>query len=583
MRSSWGRNDRAAAAARRRREFYAAAPQRPYLPAEQIPGSPFVHLDGARRAPSVGRADRRPDRVPPWRSAPRSTRDSGVPVGVLGDAGAHDAALALPRPARLAARDDRPARRRPTRSRRAATRPRARPPARAASATATGCRSPRRRARGWSRPAAPAGPSSRRASRTRAASSRSSGRSRSPGSTRRCCSTRTTRSRPRSRSVEGIDAAAIVAALDSPEVTEAYEADKAQARSAAGGATEFQGKAAVSDGLVRFTAPSVVFEADGRRPRGRRLPAARGLRRAASPTSTRRSSGASARRTDPRELLAHFPEGLCTQEVAVLLAGNLVDVDRAAAEDALLALLAEGARRAPRSATTRSGAPPERARRPRGAGGADRSVDRRVLGHPREQRVAAALARAARSTTAACCRPARARRARAGRRSSPRRRSSSSSWPGPQPECPAKTRARRTPAASSSRSQSALGKPTVPNTVSAASDGSRKSASTTADSGATGPPRCSVEPGSASASSAGETSASGTSSGRLRISPSAPSSSCAATSTTVRDEVAGRQHRRRDQQLAAQRFHRAQRYPGRARRGVHRPAGRAAPLGSAAR
>jgi hypothetical protein len=33
---------------------------------------------------------------------------------------------------------------------------------------------------------------------------------------------------------------------------------------------------------------------------------------------------------------------LCTQEVAVLLAGNLVDVDRAAAEDALLALLAEG-------------------------------------------------------------------------------------------------------------------------------------------------------------------------------------------------------------------------------------------------
>ena len=60
--------------------------------------------------------------------------------------------------------------------------------------------------------------------------------------------------------VEGIDAAAVVAALDTPETIEAYERDKASTRSAAGGATEFQGKAAVSDGLVRFTAPSVVFE-----------------------------------------------------------------------------------------------------------------------------------------------------------------------------------------------------------------------------------------------------------------------------------------------------------------------------------
>src|SRR5665213_1353003 len=35
--------------------------------------------------------------------------------------------------------------------------------------------------------------------------------------------------------VDGVDAGALVAALDSPEVTEAYEADKAQARTAAGG------------------------------------------------------------------------------------------------------------------------------------------------------------------------------------------------------------------------------------------------------------------------------------------------------------------------------------------------------------
>src|SRR5947209_1377647 len=41
-----------------------------------------------------------------------------------------------------------------------------------------------------------------------------------------------------------LDAAAIIAALGSPEVTAAYEADRAEARTAAGSPTEFQGKAA---------------------------------------------------------------------------------------------------------------------------------------------------------------------------------------------------------------------------------------------------------------------------------------------------------------------------------------------------
>src|ERR1700689_4492780 len=40
----------------------------------------------------------------------------------------------------------------------------------------------------------------------------------------------------------GVDAAALVAALDSPEVTEAYEGDKADTRTAAGAAAELQGK-----------------------------------------------------------------------------------------------------------------------------------------------------------------------------------------------------------------------------------------------------------------------------------------------------------------------------------------------------
>ncbi len=65
--------------------------------------------------------------------------------------------------------------------------------------------------------------------------------------------------------VEGIDADAVRAAMDSDEVTAAYEADKAASRTAAGSPTEMQGKAGNSDGAVRYTAPSVVFQFGGLR------------------------------------------------------------------------------------------------------------------------------------------------------------------------------------------------------------------------------------------------------------------------------------------------------------------------------
>ncbi len=141
--------------------------------------------------------------------------------------------------------------------------------------------------------------------------------------------------------VDGIDAAAIVAALDDAAVLEAYAADTLEARGAAGGATEFQGKAAISDGRVRYTAPSVVFEtADGRRLE------AGGFQPLEAYDVLIANLDVTLARHDPPpgplELLEHFPEGLCTQEVAALLAGNLVDVDRAGAEDALIALLADG-------------------------------------------------------------------------------------------------------------------------------------------------------------------------------------------------------------------------------------------------
>jgi 2-hydroxychromene-2-carboxylate isomerase len=143
--------------------------------------------------------------------------------------------------------------------------------------------------------------------------------------------------------VEGIDAAAVAAALDSPAVTEAYESDKARARSAGGGPTDFQGKAAVSDGLVRYTAPSVVFEtADGRSLEGggfQPLEAYDVLIANLDTTLERHAPP----QDGPLALLQEFPDGLCTQEVALAMAGNLIDVDRGRAEDALLELVAAGA------------------------------------------------------------------------------------------------------------------------------------------------------------------------------------------------------------------------------------------------
>ena len=65
--------------------------------------------------------------------------------------------------------------------------------------------------------------------------------------------------------VEGLDADFIVGRIEDPEVVAAYETDRARARTAAGSPTEFQGRAANTDGAVRYTAPSLVFEGpDGR-------------------------------------------------------------------------------------------------------------------------------------------------------------------------------------------------------------------------------------------------------------------------------------------------------------------------------
>jgi 2-hydroxychromene-2-carboxylate isomerase len=142
------------------------------------------------------------------------------------------------------------------------------------------------------------------------------------------------------RRVEGLDVRAILASLHAPEVESAYESDRAEARSAEGGPTHFQGKAANTDGQVRFTAPSVVFESNGSRLEAggfQSIEAYDVLIANLDPTLTR-----SGPPEDLIELLAAFPEGLVTQEVAAILAPGNEPPDRRAAEEALIDLVAAG-------------------------------------------------------------------------------------------------------------------------------------------------------------------------------------------------------------------------------------------------
>jgi 2-hydroxychromene-2-carboxylate isomerase len=140
--------------------------------------------------------------------------------------------------------------------------------------------------------------------------------------------------------VPGLRGREIVAMLDAPEVNEAYERDRAESRTAAGSPTELQGKTAISDGPVRYTAPSVVFERDGRRLEAggfQPVEAYDVLVANLDPTLSREPAPPS-----PAPLLQHFSDGLTTQEVAALLTGGNDAPDRQAAEAALIELVAAG-------------------------------------------------------------------------------------------------------------------------------------------------------------------------------------------------------------------------------------------------
>jgi DSBA-like thioredoxin domain len=141
--------------------------------------------------------------------------------------------------------------------------------------------------------------------------------------------------------VSGIDADAIVDHLADPQVTEAYDRDRAEARSAAETPAEAQGKTSTSDGPVRFTAPSVVFETDAQRvvAGGWQPFLAYDLLLAnLEPGLVRTPPPA-----DPVPLLERFTDGLTTAEVAGLLAeGPDYVADHAGAEQALLQAVGDG-------------------------------------------------------------------------------------------------------------------------------------------------------------------------------------------------------------------------------------------------
>jgi predicted DsbA family dithiol-disulfide isomerase len=141
--------------------------------------------------------------------------------------------------------------------------------------------------------------------------------------------------------IEGLDADAVVDRIEDPEVIEAYESDRARARTAAGSPTEFQERAATRDGVVRYTAPSLIFTDD----RGTRLEAG-GFQPLEAydvvianldPTLERRAPA-----EDPVEVLAAFPYSLTTVEVATAMAPHLTPPDTTATELALIEATGDG-------------------------------------------------------------------------------------------------------------------------------------------------------------------------------------------------------------------------------------------------
>jgi len=142
--------------------------------------------------------------------------------------------------------------------------------------------------------------------------------------------------------VQGLDTDAIVGAIDDERTLAAYEQDKTETRSAQGMPIDFQGKARQTDGPVRYSAPSLIFESES----GQRLEAG-GFQPLEAYDVLIANLDRTLERRDPPDApldaLRAFPEGLVTQEVAAILAHNNQLPDRIAAESALIELLGDRA------------------------------------------------------------------------------------------------------------------------------------------------------------------------------------------------------------------------------------------------
>jgi hypothetical protein len=141
--------------------------------------------------------------------------------------------------------------------------------------------------------------------------------------------------------VAGIDVDAVMQSIDTPAVEESYQRDRAEARRAEGSPTQLQDKHATTDGPVRYTAPSLVFEhADRRLEAGgwQTIEAYDVIVANLRPEGARRGVP-----DDPLELVTAFPGGLTTQEFAQLLTRGNDAVNRVEAEATMLRLTADGA------------------------------------------------------------------------------------------------------------------------------------------------------------------------------------------------------------------------------------------------
>lgn len=147
--------------------------------------------------------------------------------------------------------------------------------------------------------------------------------------------------RAQAGTVAGLDVDRLMADLKSDAVERAYQADRAESRTAdvTGRPMILQDKHANTDGADRYTAPSVLFERDGQRLVAggwQSFDVYDAMVANLAPELERRET------PEPADLLPHFPHGLTTQEVAVACTANLRETDREGTLRKLVGLAFEG-------------------------------------------------------------------------------------------------------------------------------------------------------------------------------------------------------------------------------------------------